>query len=67
MSGASSRSRGSAPRARTAETRAPPLEMLGVTWALALAVIYFGLQTDITAGVAGQAAGLLLEGYGHGQ
>ncbi len=33
-----------------------------VTWILAAAVIYFGLQTDLTAGVAAQAARELLTG-----
>jgi hypothetical protein len=37
--------------------------MLAVTWVLALATVYFGLDTRITAGIAAQAAELLLAGY----
>ncbi len=44
--------------------RAPPVEMLAMTWLLALATIYFGVQTDISAGVANEAAQVLLIGYG---
>jgi len=44
-----------------------PGEMLGVTWVLALAVIYFGLQTDISVGASVESARLLLGGYVHGQ
>jgi len=43
--------------------RTPPIEMLVVTWALAAATVYFGFNTEITAGVAEQAATLLLAGY----
>jgi multicomponent Na+:H+ antiporter subunit D len=43
--------------------RNPPVEMLVVTWVLAAATIYFGFNTEITAGVAAQAAELLLAGY----
>ncbi|MEM9138386.1 MAG: monovalent cation/H+ antiporter subunit D family protein [Pseudomonadota bacterium] len=44
--------------------RKPPIEMLAVTWALALATIYFGVQTDISAGIPAQAAQELLTGWG---
>ena len=37
--------------------------MLAVTWVLAAATVYVGLNTEITAGVAAQAAELLLAGY----
>jgi multicomponent Na+:H+ antiporter subunit D len=50
-----------APTARV--VRRPPPEMLAVTWVLAAAVVYFGVQTDISAGVAGQAARDLLTGF----
>jgi len=43
--------------------RNPPVEMLAITWVLAAATIYFGFDTEISAGVAGQAAELLLAGY----
>ena len=39
-----------------------PPEMIGVTWALALATVYFGIDTELTARVAGQAADVLLAG-----
>jgi len=51
------------PVATAAAPRKPPVEMLAVTWVLAAATIYFGLDTRITAGVAAQAAELLLAGY----
>jgi multicomponent Na+:H+ antiporter subunit D len=51
------------PVAAAAAPRNPPAEMLAVTWVLAAATMYFGLDTTISAGVAGQAAELLLAGY----
>ena len=51
------------PAPALAEIKTVPPEMAVVTWALALATIYFGFETDITAGVAGQAAQILLAGY----
>jgi len=39
-----------------------PLEMLGVTWLLAAATIYFGIDTELTAGMASKAAEILLAG-----
>jgi multicomponent Na+:H+ antiporter subunit D len=44
--------------------RSPPVEMLAITWVLAAAIIYFGVQTDISAGVPGEAARELLTGFG---
>ena len=44
--------------------RRPPVGMLVVTWLLAVGVIYFGIDTDISAGVAAEAARVLLAGYG---
>ncbi len=51
------------PAAAAASPRNPPVEMLVVTWVLAASTVYFGLNTEITAGVAAQAAELLLTGY----
>jgi multicomponent Na+:H+ antiporter subunit D len=51
------------PAGAAVSPRNPPGEMLAVTWVLALATVYFGLDTQITAGVAAQAAELLLAGY----
>jgi multicomponent Na+:H+ antiporter subunit D len=51
------------PVAAAATPRNPPVEMLAVTWVLAVATVYFGLNTEITAGVAAEAAELLLAGY----
>jgi len=51
------------PVAAAAAPRDPPAEMLAVTWALALATVYFGFDTSISAGVAGDAASILLAGY----
>ncbi|MDH3668558.1 MAG: monovalent cation/H+ antiporter subunit D family protein [Paracoccaceae bacterium] len=51
------------PSGAAVSPRKPPLEMVVVTWVLALAVVYFGFDTDISAGVAGDAASLLLAGY----
>ena len=44
-------------------TRKPPLEMQLVVWALVVAIIYFGVQTDISAGVPAEAARELLTGW----
>lgn len=46
-----------------ASPRNPPAEMLAVTWVLAVATVYFGFDTRITAELAAQAAELLLAGY----
>jgi multicomponent Na+:H+ antiporter subunit D len=52
-----------APDGAAAAPRTPPPEMVAITWVLTLAVIYFGFDTRISAGVAGEAAQLLLAGY----
>jgi multicomponent Na+:H+ antiporter subunit D len=39
-----------------------PIEMLGVTWVMAAATIYFGLDAEFTAGLASRAAETLLAG-----
>ena len=44
------------------DVREAPLMLLVPTWALVLANIYFGFDTELTVGVAGQAAQLLLTG-----
>jgi hypothetical protein len=54
-----------APAAGIAEAGEPPLSMLLPLLALALAAIYFGFETDASAGIAGiaaKAADLLLQG-----
>lgn len=43
--------------------RKPPIEMQLVVWALVAATIYFGVQTDISAGVAAEAARELMAGW----
>ena len=43
--------------------RTPP-EMLVVTWALAAGVIWFGIDTELNATIAGEAARVLLAGWG---
>jgi len=39
-----------------------PLSLLAPTWVLIGASVYFGIETDLTVGVAGRAAGALLGG-----
>jgi multicomponent Na+:H+ antiporter subunit D len=56
-----------APEGASYDPRDTPLEMVAITWVLALATVYFGLQTQISAGVPARAAQLLLEGYPVGQ
>jgi len=51
------------PGAALADIKQVPPEMMAVTWLLAGATIWFGFDTQITAGVAGQAAQILLAGY----
>ena len=46
--------------------RRPPPEMLAVTLALALGVIWFGIDTELNAAIAGEAARALLAGWGAG-
>lgn len=55
------------PNAATATPRAVPTEMSVAIWLLAIAVIYFGLQTQISAGFPADAATMLLERTGYGQ
>lgn len=43
--------------------RKPAVEMQLVVWALVAAIIYFGVQTDISAGVPAEAARELLAGW----
>jgi multicomponent Na+:H+ antiporter subunit D len=52
-----------APESAAASPRTPPPEMIAITWVLTLAVIYFGFDTRVNAGVAAEAAQLLLAGY----
>ncbi len=51
-----------APTGAAAEAREPPLSMLIPTWILAGACIVFGLDADLTAGVAARAADVLFAG-----
>jgi multicomponent Na+:H+ antiporter subunit D len=51
------------PSEECAAATEPPLAMLVPIWVLTLATIYFGFFTDISAGVAGKAAALLLGGF----
>jgi multicomponent Na+:H+ antiporter subunit D len=51
-----------APKGAVVDAREAPVEMIVGTWLLAGAVIYFGLDADLTAGLAADAAGLLLGG-----
>jgi multicomponent Na+:H+ antiporter subunit D len=48
--------------ARAADAREAPLPMLAATWTLVIANLYFGIQTDLTAGIATRAADALLGG-----
>ena len=50
------------PSEEVSTAKRPPLEMLGVTWLMAAATIYFGLDADFTAGLAARAAATLLAG-----
>ncbi len=54
-----------APEGVAAAPRRPARELVLVTWGLALATLYFGVQTEISAGVPAQAAQILLEGTGY--
>jgi multicomponent Na+:H+ antiporter subunit D len=51
-----------APKGPVVDAREAPVELLIGTWLLAGAVIYFGLDTDLTAGFAADAAAMLLGG-----
>ncbi|MGD1927042.1 MAG: monovalent cation/H+ antiporter subunit D family protein [Paracoccaceae bacterium] len=48
---------------KSAVVRKPPVEMMAMTWVLALATIWFGVQTDLSAGVPTIAAAELLAGW----
>jgi multicomponent Na+:H+ antiporter subunit D len=50
------------PGEAVAATREAPPEMLAPIWIMAIATVYFGVDTDLTAGLAGTAAIELLEG-----
>ena len=52
-----------APVAATMEASDPPLDMLVPLWLLAGLCVYFGLDTRLTVGLAGQAAATLLAGF----
>ncbi len=54
-----------APQGAAAVPRRPAAELLAVTWVLAAATLYFGLQTEISAGVPARAAEILLGGVGY--
>ncbi|MEM1344526.1 MAG: monovalent cation/H+ antiporter subunit D family protein, partial [Pseudomonadota bacterium] len=54
-----------APSEAAAAPRVLPWEMRAMTWALALATLYFGLETSISADVPARAAALLM-GVGDG-
>ncbi len=47
-----------------AKASEPPFEILAVTWALAAGTIFFGIFTQYSGGVAGDAAMVLLDGIG---
>ncbi|MEM7507542.1 MAG: monovalent cation/H+ antiporter subunit D family protein [Pseudomonadota bacterium] len=46
--------------------RSLPFEMQMITWTMAAAILYFGLQTEISAGVPARAAEMLLQGWAIG-
>jgi len=46
-----------------ADVREAPLEMLVPMWVLALATVYFGIDTTLTAGMAERAAVVLIGGF----
>jgi multicomponent Na+:H+ antiporter subunit D len=50
------------PRGVVAEAKEAPPEMLAPIWLMVIAIIYFGIDTELTAGLAGTAAIELLEG-----
>ena len=55
-----------APNTASDHPRPLPLEMQLVTWVMALSILYFGLQTDLTADVASRAAQTLMPGWAVG-
>lgn len=50
------------PTAAIKDAGDPPLEMLTFTWVLTAAIVYLGFDTELTAGIAGRAAEVLLAG-----
>jgi multicomponent Na+:H+ antiporter subunit D len=50
------------PSSRVRAGKRLPIEMIAVTWVMAGATIYFGLDAEFTAGLAGRAADTLLAG-----
>ncbi len=48
------------PSARASDAREAPLPMLAMTWLLVIANVYFGVQTELTAGIATIAAEALM-------
>jgi len=54
------------PSKTVVEGRAPPVEMIAVTWVLTAATVYFGLDADLTAGLAQRAAEVLAAGVAPG-
>jgi len=48
------------PSAKAAECREAPASMLVATWVLVAANVYFGINTKLTVGIAGQAAEALI-------
>ncbi len=50
------------PGAAIRAAREPPLEMLVFTWILTAAIVVLGFDTELTAGIAGRAAEVLLTG-----
>ncbi|MEM9146178.1 MAG: monovalent cation/H+ antiporter subunit D family protein [Pseudomonadota bacterium] len=54
------------PSPEAAAPRPVPVEMLAVTWILAALCIYFGFETDISAGVPAEAARILIGGGADG-
>ena len=50
------------PSPRNESAREAPAGMLIATWTLVLANLYFGIQTDLTVGIARQAADVLMDG-----
>jgi multicomponent Na+:H+ antiporter subunit D len=50
------------PGGAVAEAKEAPPEMLAPIWIMVIATIYFGIDTELTAGLAGKAAISLLEG-----
>lgn len=50
------------PHGKTVKAGEPPLSMLVPTWILAIACVVFGINAELTAGTAGLAAQVLIEG-----